>query len=128
MNSRDGLQCSLDAILAHQLAKCIENDAITDAQEEVERSGDDALRGDEEERRMSAVDGVLVAWHAIASGLEEAALRNDADGARVSSGRSHEAEHSVEEAPAAVEESRATVDEMLQHTPPRCEGRQRSRL
>ena len=49
----DGLQCGLDAILAQQLAERIEDDAIADAQEEMQRSGHDALRRNGEERLLA---------------------------------------------------------------------------
>ena len=54
--------------------------------------------------------------------FEQALLRDDADGAWVSGGRGHEAEHSVNEAPITVEKSSASIDEMLQHGPDVREG------
>ena len=43
----------LHALLAQQLAECFEDDAIADAQEEVQRGGHDALRRDGEERLLA---------------------------------------------------------------------------
>ena len=48
----------------------------------------------------------------MSSGLEQAALRDDADGTGVSGRRGHEAKNCVDEAPVAVEEGRAG-EEML---------------
>ena len=81
----------------------------------MERSRYDAIRGDGEERRMLWMQGVLVCRSALARGLCEAVVRNDADGARVSGGGRHEAENSIDEGPISVEESSACVDEVLQH-------------
>ena len=122
VNSSDGFQCRLDSLLAQQLAERIEDDAIADTEEEMEGSGHDALRMDGEERRVSAIEGMLVCWSAVARGGEETALTHDADRARVSGRRRHEAEHRVDEAPVAVEEGGASVNEMLQHSPDVREG------
>jgi len=43
MDRGDCLQCLLDKLLAQQLAECIEDDAIADAEEQMQRSGNDAL-------------------------------------------------------------------------------------
>jgi len=52
------LQCLLDEFLREEFAECIEDDAIADAEEEVERSGHDALRWDREESLLA--DGMEV--------------------------------------------------------------------
>jgi hypothetical protein len=57
---------------------------------------------------------VLVCGSAIARGLCEAVVRNDADGARVSGGGRHEAENGIDEWPVTIEESSASVDGVLQ--------------
>ena len=49
MHRGDCLQRCLEALLAQQLAECVENDAITDTEEEMERSRNDALGRDGEE-------------------------------------------------------------------------------
>ena len=72
MNCLHLLQRLLDELFAKQLAECIENDTIADAQEEVERCQYDALRIDGEETRMGVIDGVTVGRGAIARGLREA--------------------------------------------------------
>jgi len=66
---------------------------------------------------MSVINGMAVSWRAVARGGEEIVLADEADWAWMCSGRSHEAEHSVDEAPIAVEEGAASADEMLQHGP-----------
>ena len=86
----------------------------------MEGSGHDALRVDGEERRVSAIEGMAISGGAVARGGEETSLSDDADGTRVSGGRRHEAEHRVDEAPVAVEESSASVDEVLEDGPTRC--------
>ncbi len=86
-----------------QLAECIEVDAIADAEEEMKWSGNDALWTDGEKRLMCAIDGMLVCRSAVARGGEEVLVRNDADGTRMSSGRSHEAKDCVDEGPVTIE-------------------------
>ena len=105
----NALQRRLDTLLPQQLAECVQDDAIADAEEEVEWSGDDALGRDGEERAVSAVEGMLVCWSAIAGGGEEAGLADDADRAWMSGRGGHETENSIEEAPVAVEEGRWDV-------------------
>lgn len=117
MDGCDALQCRLDTLLAQQFAECIENDAIADAEEEMERSGNDALRWDGQKRLMCAIDGMLVCRSAVARGGEEVLVRNDADGARVSSRWSHEAKDSIDEWPVTIEEGTFGVNEMLQYCP-----------
>ena len=65
--------------LAQQLTEHIENDAIGDAKEEMEWCWNDAIRGDGEERGMSAIDGMLVCWSAITSCFGETVVSDDAD-------------------------------------------------
>ena len=98
MHRRDCLQRCLEALLAQQLAECVENDAIADAEEEMERSRHDALRRDGEEWLLVSGARVFVVCIAIASSFDEAALLDNADGAGMSGGRGHEAEGGVEEA------------------------------
>ena len=104
MDRCDLLQRLFDMFLAQQLAEHIENDAIGDAKEEMEWSWDDAIRGDGEESRMSAIDGMLVCCGAVTSCFGEAIVIDDADGAGMSGRRSHEAEQTVDEWPVAIEE------------------------
>ena len=60
---------------------------------------------------------MFVTWLAIASCLREAVEGDDADGTGMSGRWRHKAEHSVDEAPIAVEKGSASIDEMLQHGP-----------
>ena len=71
MDGVDGGECRLQTFLTEQLAECIEDDAIADAEEEVEGCGYDALRRDGEERLMCTIEGMFVCWSAIARGVEE---------------------------------------------------------
>ena len=112
MHSCDCLQCSLEALLAQQFAECIEDDAITDAEVEMEGSGDYALGRDGEKWLLASGAGVFVVCIAITGSFEQTLLRDDADGTGVSGRRGHEAKDSVDEAPVAVEEGRAG-EEML---------------
>ena len=119
MDGSNALQRRLHALLAQQLAECIEDDAIADTEEEVEGSGNDALGRDGEERLLACRMRVLVCWSAVARGGEEIVPADDADGAGMRGGGGHEAKHCVEEAPVAVEEGTASVDKVLQDLPPR---------
>lgn len=118
----DALQRCFDALFAQQFAECIEDDAIANAKEEVERSRHDVLRRDREERRMSAINGMFVCRSAITRRVEEIVLADNANGTRVSGRWSHEAEHSINKAPVTVEEGAFGVDEILQHSPDVWEG------
>jgi hypothetical protein len=71
MHGGDCLQRCLEALFAQQLAECIQNDAIADAEEQVERSRHDALGRNSEERRVCAIEGVSVCRSAITSGVEK---------------------------------------------------------
>ena len=71
MHSRDALQRRLNALFAQQLAERVEDDAIADAEEEMEWCGDDALRLDGEEWTVGAIDGMFVCRSAITWGMEE---------------------------------------------------------
>ena len=51
MDRGDAFQRLLDALLAQQLAECVEDDAVADAEKKMERSGHDALGWDGEESR-----------------------------------------------------------------------------
>jgi len=113
----DGSKCRLHTFLAQQLTERIQNDAVADAEEEVERSRYDALGRDAQKGLMRAIDGMLVCRSAMARRREEIVLGNNADGARVSGRRRHEAEDCVDKAPVTVEEGCTSVDEMLQHSP-----------
>ena len=115
MNRRDGLKSLLHQLLAEEFTECIEDDAIADTKEKMKRGRHDALWVDGEERRVIAVEGVAIASSAVARGGEEALVRDDADGTGMSGGWSHEAKNRVDERPVAVEESPASVDDMLQH-------------
>ena len=64
---------------------------------------------------MIRMEGMLVAWLTIARRLREAIEVDDADGTGMLSSRRFETEHCVDEAPVAVEEGVACVDEMLQN-------------
>ena len=57
---------------------------------------DDTLRVNSEERRVRAIDGMLVGRSAIARGSSEAIVRDDADRAGMSGRRSHEAEYCID--------------------------------
>ena len=57
---------------------------------------------------------MLVCRSAITRGREEVVLGNNADRAGMSGRRRHETKYCIDEAPVAVEEGRASVDEMLQ--------------
>jgi len=83
-------------LLAQQLAECIEDDSIADAEEEMKRSRNDALGWDSEQGTLVWMEGVTVSRSAIARGVEVVAVRDDADGTRVSGrGRSAgEGQHS----------------------------------
>ena len=81
----------------------------------MERSWDDAIRRNGEESGMIRMEGMLVAWLTIARRLREAIEVDDADGTGMLSSRRFETEHCVDEAPVAVEEGVACVDEMLQN-------------
>src|SRR5680860_1816797 len=80
VDSGDGSESCLHMLLAQQLAECIQNDAIADAEEEMERSGHDALRRDREQWTVRAIYGMAISGGAIARGVEEIVLADDADG------------------------------------------------
>ena len=111
------LQCLLDQFFGEEFTECIEDDSITDTEEEMKRGRNDTIRIDGEERRMSAIDGMLVCRSAITRGGEEILMRDDADWTWVCSSRSHEAEYGIDEAPITVEEGSAFVYQVLQHLP-----------
>lgn len=117
MDGRHLLESVLDEFLAQQLAERIENNAVANAEEEVERSGHDALWRNGQEGTLLWVMGVAVCWSAVARGVEEIGLQNDADGTRMRGGWSHETEDSVDEGPVTIEKGAVMVDEMLQHGP-----------
>ena len=104
MDGSDMLQRLLDELFAQQFAERIEDDAVADAEEEMERSGNDALWVDGEERRVVWVQGMAIARSAVARGGSEAFVRDDADGTGMSGGRSHEAQYCIDEGPVAIEE------------------------
>jgi hypothetical protein len=62
----DGSESCLHTLLAQQLAEGVEDDAIADAEEEMEWSGNDALGWDGEERLLACSAGVLVSRSAVA--------------------------------------------------------------
>jgi len=64
----------LNELLREEFAEGIQDDAIADAEEEVEWCRHDALGIDGEERRMSAIDGMLVCRSAVARGGEKALM------------------------------------------------------
>ena len=74
--------------LSEQLAECIEDDAIADAEVEMERR---------EERGVCWMKRVLVCRNAVTRGFCETVVRDDADGTEMSSGRKHKAKDSIEE-------------------------------
>src|SRR5680860_909012 len=122
VNGGDASEGRLHTLLAQQLTEGIEDDAVADAEEEMERSRYDTLGWNGEECLLAYGTRVLVCWSAIARGGEKALVRDDADGARVSGRGSHEAEHCIDEWPVAIEEGGACVYEMLQHGPDVREG------
>jgi hypothetical protein len=122
VDGRHLLESVLDEFLAQQFAEGFENDAVADAEEEVERGGHDALGWDGEERTLLWVERVTVRWSAMTRGGEEAFVRDDADRARMSGRGGHETEDSIDERPVAIEKGTARVDEMLQHGPDVREG------
>ena len=71
MDGRDGCERRLQTLLAEQLTECVDDDAIADAEEDVEGCWYDALRRDGEERLMRTIDGMPVSRSAITSGVEE---------------------------------------------------------
>ena len=109
-NGGDRLQGRFYSLLAQQLAERVEDDAIADAEEEVEWRRHDALGRDGEQRLLAHSPRVLVCGSAIASGGEEAFVRDDADGAGMRGRWRHEAQHCVDEWPVAVEKSLAHMD------------------
>ena len=85
----DGPQSRLDVLFAQQLAECIENDSIADAEEQMKRSRHDAFGRDSEEGTLVWMEGVTVSRCAIARGVEVVVVRDDADRTAVRSRRSH---------------------------------------
>src|SRR5680860_119363 len=115
MDGLDALHCLHHMLLAQQLREHIEDDAIVDAEEEVQWSGNDASRVDGEEGRLPWMEGVSVAWLAIALLEEQSLVEDCADGTGVRGGSSLQTQQSAEEGPVTVEQRSASVDEMLQH-------------
>ena len=65
MNCFHCLQRLLNELLAEQLAECIEDDAIADAKKEMERSGNDAFRDDDEKRLLAGGTRMFVVCSAV---------------------------------------------------------------
>ena len=107
------LQSLLDELLAQQLREHIENDAIADAEEEMERSWNDVIRIDGEERSVSAIDGMFITWLAVTRGFSEAVEGDDADGTRVCGRRRHKTKDTINEWPIAIDKGSQRVDKML---------------
>ena len=117
MHGCDRLQSFLHVLLAQQLAECIEDDAIADAEEDVQWSGDDSIRCDDEEGRLMRVEGMFVSRKAIASRAEEAGIGDDADWTWMLGVGILQSQDDIEEQPVAIEKGVASVVEMLQHGP-----------
>ncbi len=111
----DLFQSLLDEFLPQQFAECIEDDAVADAKEEVERSRNDALTVDGEEAIVAAVAGVRVLRLAILCAAEQIVRGDAADGAWMRGGGILETQHGVDEWPVAIEKGLHHIDDALQH-------------
>jgi xanthine/CO dehydrogenase XdhC/CoxF family maturation factor len=80
MDGGDALQRRLDTLLAQQLAERIENDAIADAEEEMEGGRNDTLGKDGEEWLLACGARMLVCCSAVTCCAEVVVVRNNADG------------------------------------------------
>src|SRR3954454_23713501 len=103
MESCDSLECLLHHLLAQQLTERIQNNAIADAEEKMERSRHDTLAVDCQQWSMIGITRMAVARSTIASSAKEIAGGDTADRTWMCGGCILETKHSIDKGPISIE-------------------------